>query len=195
MCADCEVPLQAGAPPDPAAPQEAGLEVTSSDGSRKIAFEAPDVLLVTLPGQQADYLASALADADIFSLLICEGEQQLCGPGQARRGPLAVTLAVEVYVPEARHAAATEILHASTEQGEVVPPQGVGADLDAIAEAAASTEVIEVESSDAGTATAHDADAASSPEALDIQPEGTSSRFVLLVFAALVVLFLLLAGR
>ena len=79
VCAECDVVLQPGPAPQEIAEGESVEQETT-------AADEPDTYFTTLPGQQADFVVNALAQAGIFSVLSCQGEQRLHGPEKPTDG-------------------------------------------------------------------------------------------------------------
>ncbi len=180
-CSDCGGPLSSGPLPDPA-----DEEAQPSEADDLAALgDPPDTLYATLPGQQADYVAQALATAGIASLLECDGIQQLNGPGIEHKGPLAVSFPVSVYVPGAQLQPVREIVQSITRAGEIVNPWTVAVD---------PTDLEALVAGETGL-DADDAEDRSSPSDQPLsapQPEGTTTRLLLLLALGVVLLLLML---
>jgi len=113
VCADCGGTLA------PGPLREYGLSAASPPPQ---ALGTPDVLLATMPGLQADLIASALTMEGITCLLKCEGIRQLRHPERESPGALAATLPVDVYVAAADLEKAREVVE-SVERGEIIGDQ------------------------------------------------------------------------
>jgi len=183
-CADCGGALQPGSPP-----QEIDVTDGAAPGGHAVADPGarPDTLLTRLSGQEADYLARALAEGGMFALLTCGSESQLVGPGRLPSMPLAVTYAVDVYVAAASLTEARELLDALTHDGVVVPALGADVDLDALAigspaeDPSATAEDLEIETLEG------------LPSG-EVEAEGTGGRVALVLLIAAALLVWMLAG-
>jgi hypothetical protein len=180
VCAECDVVLQPGPAPQEIAEGESVEQETT-------AADEPDTYFTTLPGQQADFVVNALAQAGIFSVLSCQGEQRLHGPEIPSAGPFAMTLPVEIYVPGARLAEVWEIVDGLTHDGEIQHAMMVGVDVEALAAEHPDPEE-PVEPIAPQDTLAKPSDGAPAPER-------TSSRLLILLGLGILAVIWLLAGR
>ena len=147
----------------------------------------PDRFLAQVPGTQADCTAKALTLEGITCLLECHGLRRLCGPDNEAEEPFAVTLPVSIYVPYAQLGEAQEILH-SIEQDDLIGDQWNGA-----REAPPHTvgNVAEPRAASILQPVPHPASVcAEPPGTVNLRPERTSVRFLVLLLFASLVLFL-----
>ncbi len=179
-CSDCGGALRDGELPPR---QHGGLEdqverALAEQGHDAEPAEPPDTLIGTLPGEDAEIVARTLALEQITSLLSCDGDEQLRGPHEPPKPPIARRKLVDIYVPHQRVDEAREIL-SSVQSSDVIGDQwrsddSTGGD-DEVAESA-------------GDGRVHAVSAAESP-----QPEGVGRYVVLVVVVSVVVaLFLVL---
>ena len=179
-CVDCGGPLQPG-------PLER-LEQRARARTRPAAHAdtgaaAPTRLLAEIPGLQADHAVRALLLEGIACRVEAQGVSRTYEPGEPPAEPFAVTLPVKIYVPEAQHTAAEDVLN-SFDTGDLIGDQwsDEGAEAAPLDDADAAPEVVA------------DREPAEPVEALgDGEPaaESTSLRTVVLIVAvALVLLFL-----
>lgn len=124
-CSDCGRPVTPGELPprkrnderdearDPRYAQAPSAEAT---------VDPPDTELTSIPGEQAELVAKALALEGIPSLLACEGEEQLRGPHEPPKPPIARKRIVDIYVPQSRLDDAREIAD-SMASGDLIGDQ------------------------------------------------------------------------
>lgn len=114
-CSDCGRPLLPGELP-PRARNDDGPDAvrTTTASGAEITVEPPDTLLAEIPGEQAELIAKALALEGIPSLLVCDGVEQLRGPHEPPKPPIARKKTVEIYVPHTRMDDASEIADSMT---------------------------------------------------------------------------------
>lgn len=101
VCTDCGRPLQAGELPRASARREeepAHAVGIPEHGVPPEAPDPPDTLVATLPGEDAEQVARALALEQITSLLDCDGTQELRGPFEPPKPALARRKPVSIYV-------------------------------------------------------------------------------------------------
>jgi len=138
-------------------------------------------LLERMPGAQADQAVRALLLENIGCRVECAGIVKTYAPDAPPSEPFAVTLPVSVYVSEAQHATAQEIL-ASLQSGDVIGDQWSTVE----AEPETNPDEGEPPPSESADDTPAVAQVTAEPGA-----ESTSMRTVLLiVLAAIVLLFL-----
>lgn len=104
-CSDCGRPLLPGELP----PRDRNPAPSQIVGGPEVVVEPPDTLILSIPGEQAELVAKALAVEGIPSLLACDGIEQLRGPHEPPKAPLARRKAVDIYVPESQVDIAREI--------------------------------------------------------------------------------------
>lgn len=118
VCSDCGRPLQPGELPRVSTrrEEEPAHEVGIPEhGVPPEAPDPPDTLVATLPGEDAEQVARALALEQITSLLDCDGTQELRGPFEppkpalARRKPVSIYVAAQ-HVDDA-HAVIESLMH------------------------------------------------------------------------------------
>jgi hypothetical protein len=185
-CVECGKPLQAGPLPRRGTPAAPG-----ASPDRPL-----DRLLAELPGVQADQMVRALLLEEIACRVECEGVTKVYRPGQPPNEPFAVTLPVTVYVDDATHASAQEIMQSLAHE-DVIGDQWSTAPAETEDEAdtldAEAEQDAPVESSAASTfEDDHFADAAAGePTLSEPTAESTSLRtVVLIVLAGIALLFL-----
>lgn len=113
-CVECGQPLQAGPLPRGAMP--------ATTAATESAAAPLDRLLTELPGLQADQMVRALLLEEIACRVECQGVEKIYRPGQPLSEAFAVTLPVTVYVGDAQHDSAHEILQ-SLAQEDVIGDQ------------------------------------------------------------------------
>lgn len=179
-CVECGGALTPG-------PLERGAtRARPADGSAEAATGGagrPDRLLAQMPGMEADHAVRALLLEEIRCRVECQGIDKVYTPGRPPDQPFAVTLPVTVYVDEAQHDAAQEIL-ASLQEGDVIGEQWSDAPVDA------DHEVVDEEDQQVEVA-AEDADQPADEPVDDAPaPQSTTLRtVVLLVIVGIVLLF------
>jgi len=109
-CSDCGGPLKSGELPRgrERLVDEDPLPTDAVPGAEYVP-EPPDTLLGTFPGEHAELIAKSMALEGLASLLECDGVEQLRGPHEPPKAPLARKKPVHVYVAQARLADAQEI--------------------------------------------------------------------------------------
>ena len=141
-------------------------------------------LLARMPGVQADHAVRTLLLEEITCRVECQGIVKTYAPGAPPAEPFAVTLPVSVYVMDAQHDSAQEIL-SSLSSDDVIGDQW-----SAVEDADADSAIGE----DEPLADADAEPAADDPPAGEPVAESTSLRTVLLIVVAAIVL-LFLFGR
>jgi hypothetical protein len=188
-CVECGGALQPGPLPRLERGRGGGGARPADDGDDSASAAQPSRLLGEMPGLQADHLVRALLREEIACVVECRGVKKIYAPDQPPGEPFAVTLPVRVYVPEAHHEAAQDIL-ASLDADDVIGDQWSDVATDAAAEA--NLELTRLPTADvAESAPEDDESAADEPNLEAPVPESTSLRAVaLIVIAAIVLLFL-----
>lgn len=115
-CGDCGAPLTPGPLPSPPAAD------SNRHRAEPSAAQTPDTKLIDLPGLQADFAVQALTLEGIVCGLECQGIRKIRLPAGPPEEPLAVTLAVSIYVPSDRMSEAQSILR-SLEPEDVIGAQ------------------------------------------------------------------------
>lgn len=183
-CSDCGRPLLPGELP----PRDRNSAPSQGGGGPDAIVEPPDTMILTIPGEQAELIAKALAVEGIPSLLECDGIEQLRGPYEPPKAPLARRKPVDVYVPESQVDIAREIAQSMLDS-DLIGDQWRDAEF----APDANTTTDDHDDSDAtGASSAYEggtaADAASRP-----QPEGGRPSLMLFLLVTLLVgLFLFL---
>lgn len=111
-CSDCGGPLTPGELPAASGPSPYDDSASAIPGLPPMAAATaiPDRLLCTVPGEEAETIASALTFEGITSRLVCDGLQRLRGPGQQASGPMSKRRPVEMYVLDEDFAEAEAVL-------------------------------------------------------------------------------------
>ena len=118
QCSDCGAPLKQGELPRGGSPEpeheDAGYDVPEH-GIPPEPVEPPDTLVATLPGEDAERVARAMALERITSLLDCDGAQELRGPNEPPKPAIARRKPVAIYVSHSRAEEAREIIDSLTD--------------------------------------------------------------------------------
>lgn len=123
-CSDCGGLLESGELPAQRTRSALDEQLAAAlpDASEPQEVDPPDTLASTLPGEQAELVARALALEGVTSLLECEGEQKLRGPHEPPSPPIAVKRPVSIYVAQTHVETTLEIVR-SLESDDVIGDQ------------------------------------------------------------------------